>query len=143
MISHFRATGRALTYESRGDFQNHALKYGHTLARTRKIKIKEQKRKSSWRVANSPRNPDSSWALPGVRLQIHSPRDPYFQGQTPGEGSGSYATGMAEAPRGVGRWLYAHQTNSRWATTGVHLSRRKAGFVRGLVDWHEGEDSGG
>jgi hypothetical protein len=41
------ATGRALTCESRGVFQNHALKHAHTLACTRKITIEEQ---------NSPRS---------------------------------------------------------------------------------------
>jgi hypothetical protein len=37
------ATGRALTCESVGEFQNHALKYGHTPACTRKVKLKRGK----------------------------------------------------------------------------------------------------
>jgi hypothetical protein len=38
------ATGSALTCESRGVFQNHALQGAHTLACTRKIMIEEKKR---------------------------------------------------------------------------------------------------
>jgi hypothetical protein len=37
------ATGGPLTCESRGVFQNHALKHAYTLACTRKITIEEQK----------------------------------------------------------------------------------------------------